>query len=139
MPNIPGSEKGRLAYVTRKINGKRKHTVYKYDSKKGGNVKKEIEVDAGWIVYMPMGHAIAMSETELIRLGFDKEPPVCDFGDMHDPQSPVGRLFRAQSDQAREEAFTDMEEQVIQLVERRSGPIVQNEGVKHDDLARVTA
>lgn len=45
-------------------------------------VKKEVEVDGGWIVYSPKGNVTRItSEAELVRLGLHRRPGVVNIGE----------------------------------------------------------
>lgn len=120
----------RLAFVVRKLEGEvvREKVDFKTTKVKGSKndrhemEKKLVSEDAGYMVYFPRGHAIRCKDkATLARFGLDKEPELVNLEGLHDPNSPAGKLFLAQDKESRMSAFRDLEQQVIDLVHRRSG------------------
>ncbi len=121
----------RLAYVVRSLEGKVKrtrHVVKTFKAKTAKGVDRhemtteQYEEPAGFMVYFPRGHALRMKDERTLKhYGLDGEPPLVNLADMHDPNSPMGKLFRAQDEQARKSAFTDLEQQVVELVHHKAG------------------
>ena len=118
----------RLSFVVRAIKGKIKREICSY-SKDAGGIRKAIkEVSAGFIVYFPMGHAIRVKDAHTLKeLGFDKKPQILDMDGIHDPNSPLGQLMTEQNEEKRAGAYLDMEQQVVNLVTRKCGPITVGE------------
>lgn len=72
------------AFTVRKLDGKRIEHLIEFDSK-GKKHVKDVEVDAGYMVYMRNGHSIRVkTDADLKRLGFDQTIPLQDDnGDVH--------------------------------------------------------
>lgn len=128
----------RLAFVVRKLDGTvvRKHITVKTIKKSGGMkydrhelVRVKKEEPAGYMVYFPRGHAIRCKDgNALARHDLDREPELVNLEGLHDPNSAAGKLFLAQDEQSRKGAFQDMEQQVIDMVHRRSSSQLLDRG-----------
>lgn len=112
----------RLAFVTRKVNGKIKRTLRTWDAKAKEIKTKEVVVDAGYFVYFPAGHYIHVpDEATLVKAGFNRPPKIVDLSGIHDPNSAIGQVLFAQDSQEREDAYAAMEQNVIDMVHARVG------------------
>lgn len=91
-------------FEVHKLDGKVKHTIYEKapkgdEGKFGGFVAKEVEEDAGYMVYFPTGASIRVrTEDELIRLGFAKDPELVDM-ESGDIVGVANVSLKARSDQ----------------------------------------
>ena len=125
---MPGLAGARLSFVVRHMKGKIKRAICSYNKDAGGISQKVTEVPAGYIVYFPMGHAIHVKDEQTLKkLGFDKKPRILDMDGIHDPNSPLGQLMTEQKEEKRAGAYQDMEQQVINLVTHKCGPIVMGQ------------
>lgn len=119
----------RMAFVVIPLEGKVKRTKITFVDKtpKGAKVphhemKREArEVDAGFMVYFPNGHALRLSAKRLTSLGLDKAAPIANMDGLHSPETPIGRLMLAQTNQARETAFRDLQQETIALALAKVG------------------
>ena len=80
------------AYEVEKLDGTRMHTIKvpRYDkNKKGDKVlagfdSKEVEIEAGYMVYFRRGHSVRLTEEQLTEGGFDKPAALIDDdGEVH--------------------------------------------------------
>lgn len=112
---------GRLAYVTVPIKGKYMREICHYETGKG-IVRETVKADAGYMVYFPQGHALHIRTREQLEVhGFDETAEIINMEGMHDPKSPLGKLYLSQNEAARKQAFRDLENEVITVVERGAG------------------
>lgn len=79
------------AFEVEKLEGTRTKTILTPNKKDGGFISKEIEVDAGYVVYFPRGHSIRVSEQELNRLGLNQDPSLVDM-ESGEAIGPANRL-----------------------------------------------
>lgn len=138
----------RLAYHVVALPGEIEREVVEYISPKGvrrmgrdrkrgekkpetGLVRRMIKQPAGYLVYFPRGHVVRFRDEEhLAQYGLDKEPSIINMQGLHNPNSPIGKLLRAQDEGKRAEAFASMEKQVIQLATAKTGPVIMPEQTK---------
>lgn len=86
--------------------------------------KKIVDEPAGFLVYFPRGHVLRFRSRDQLRLyGLDKEPHMISMRGLNDPNSPIGKLLRAQDDEARTNVMVNMEKHVIALATKKTGPI----------------
>ena len=151
----------RLAYVIRKIPGKIKREIIEYVPMKGmkrkdpktglrsetGLVRKVVEVDAGYMVYFPRGHAIRFRDLDhLAQYGFVyrsgkqagklRKPRIINLQGLNDPNSPLGQMLLDQDEEVRSLGYLNMEEAVIQLATSRSGTMLMPEQTEDRSLLR---
>ena len=113
----------RLAYVVQEIEGFVRRPVTTW-SKKEGMRTKMVEQPAGYLVYFPRGHFIRIKDLKTLRhYGLDKEPALMQLEGLHDPRSPLGKLFFAQEASGRQAAWRELENQVIKLATAKTGPV----------------
>lgn len=120
----------RLAYVVVPIKKTVKRMVTTFE--KGVGLREvPTEEEGGYLVYFPRGHALRLTEKELKRYKLGKRAKAfVDLAGLTDPESPMGKVFMAQNDQARTAGWRDLEKMVIQLATARSGPVVVAEEVE---------
>lgn len=91
-------------FEVHKLEGKVKHTIYEKapkgeEGKFGGFTPKEVEEDAGYMVYFPTGASIRVrTEGELINLGFARDPELVDM-ESGDVVGVANTSLKARSDQ----------------------------------------
>lgn len=127
MSMTEGMKGPRLEFVVREMKGEKlrpHHTVEK--GKLVTTLKKE---PAGYIVYMPSGQSYRLTQRELVKRGFDRQPGIINFDQVNDTKTPAGRYKHAMDDKTRRAAWKALEEQVIQACIRRHGPVVDKEEV----------
>lgn len=113
----------RLAYVVVPQEGEVTRKINTWN-KKTGLGEKFVEQPAGYMVYFPRGHVLRFRDrSELRRYKLDKQPRIINIEGLSDPNSPFGRLLMAQDERARAGAFENLEKQVIQLAQVKSGKI----------------
>jgi|SRR5690349_18492942 len=121
----------RLEYVIVPIEGTVKRKEYRLVPKvknKEGKVtsheRKEVIVDVpgGFMVYFPRGHALRMTEADLIRYNLKRPPKIINMQGLADPNSPLGKLMAAQDDGSRAEAYQSLQQKVIALATMKTGP-----------------
>lgn len=118
----------RLAYVVKKIPGKVKRPKCRWvpnKSGKGGElVTKDVEVDGGYMVYFPKGHAIRLTAKQLKQYNLDQ--PRGNFVSMQGltPQDEMMMLEDRSLMQAHVESIEMM---TIRLATRRTGPLLMPE------------
>lgn len=88
------------------------------------SIDKPVEVEAGFMVYFPRGHALRLTAEQLKRYRLNGNPRLINLQGLNDPNSPAGRLFAAQDDKSRAEAMESLQKQVIRLATVRSGPAI---------------
>lgn len=130
----------RLAYVVVPLDTpvKREYTTYSKD----GGLKTEVrEEEGGYMVYFPRGHVIRIrNKSELDHYGLRLENvPIINMNGLSDPNSPLGRLFAAQNDRGRKEAWATMEDQVIRLATAKTGTVLMPEQVDRRPTRAVKA
>lgn len=133
MPAFGHMQGARLEFVVRPLKGKRQAPVHKIE--KGKIVTATRPVDAGFIVYTPMGQTYRLSKEELVKKGYDRQPEIMNFDQVKDTKSPAGRFKHAMNDAQRQKAWKDLEMQVIRSCERKHGPIVQEKEIENDSAA----
>lgn len=114
------SAKARLAFAVVQLVGTVKREVCTFE-KGAGLVKKLVDEDAGYLVYFPKGHVLRLTEEQLKFHGLDKKAAFVDMSEMHDPNSSIGQLFLAQSQEDRNTAWDMLEDEVIALATAKSG------------------
>lgn len=131
----------RLAFVVRKLNGNVKREKVEFVvTKKGQNGKNDThdmkrvmkDEPAGFMVYFPRGHAIRVPTLDLLKhYGLDGKPRIINANDiLADPNSPLGKIIGAQTEEERRNGMLDLERMVIQMATAKSGPVVMAEQVK---------
>lgn len=123
----------RLAFVVREIPGKVKRYSYVAPPTKAqreknpdlassySNTLKEIVMDAGYMVFLPTGNCYRLSAAELIKHGFDQEPTLMGYEQANDNKTAAGRFKLARTEQARQRAWRELEEEVIKHCVGRYG------------------
>lgn len=131
----------RLAYVVVPIEGNviRKVNTYKKDK---GLIEKFVEQPGGYMVYFPRGHVLRLRDkAELRRYKLDKPPRIINIEGLADPNSPIGRVLLAQDEAGRQGAMADLEKQVMQLAQAKSGKIEVTKDPRdlpqHEDLSHL--
>lgn len=122
----------RLAYVAVPIDGTVTRTVCTWD-KMHGIRHKSIVQPGGFMVYFPQGHSLRLSKKELKHYHIDGEAPMLDMKQSYNPNSPIGKLLMAQDEAARKGAFKSLEQMVIKMATRKSGPNVLTREVEVED------
>jgi hypothetical protein len=113
----------RLAYVVVPLKDEVTRYITRWTRDKG-LFDEPAKEPGGNLVYFPRGHVLRLSDKELKRYKLNKKPKlVVDMSQMYDPNSPIGKLFLAQSESERANSWKDLEKQVIQLATARTGPI----------------
>jgi hypothetical protein len=111
----------RLAYVVVPIKDKVTRNITKWTREKGLHDEPH-EEPGGSFVYFPRGHVLRMTDKELRRYKLDKRPKlVVDMSQLYDPESSIGKVFLAQSENERASSWKDLERQVIALATVRTG------------------
>lgn len=114
----------RLSYVVVEQEGTVRRNVHKWQKGGLGIKVMNVEEPAGFIVYFPRGHAIRIKNKDQLRhYKLDREPTIVNLQGLNDRNSPIGKLMFAQDDAVRRNAMIDLEKQVIQLAEAKSGKI----------------
>lgn len=124
----------RLAYVVVPIVGtvrREKHLLETKAKNKDGKATmietkvKKHEEPFGFMVYFPRGHAIRIrDEAQLRHYNLDGPPKFINMQGLEDPNSPVGKLMRAQDENERKGIMSDLERNVVQMVETRVGKVI---------------
>lgn len=117
----------RLEFVVRAVKGKVKRPVHSWNPKENKIDATMREEPGGYIIYTPFGQSYRLTQAEFVRRGFDRQPQILNFDKVNDTTSPAGRYKHAMTDKARQEAWTDLEKEVIKLCVRRHGPILAKE------------
>lgn len=125
----------RLSFVVRKLPGTIKRTKYKAPPteeavKENPALKKdlsnhavEVTEDAGYMVYLPNGGAYRLSASELIKRGYDKEPEFLGYEQANDQKTAMGRYKLARTESARQKAWKEMEDEVVNVCLGRVGKV----------------
>ena len=137
----------RLAYVVTPLPGKVKREQCVMEERPAGKHKDgsprmmhelkrvEVEEPAGYMVYMPRGHAVRVRTlADLKRYGIDKEANIVNLDGLMDRNSPLGRLVMEQDQAARQGAFQDLKKAVIALATRKSGTVLMPEQVAKEKV-----
>lgn len=113
----------RLSYVVVPQEGLVRRPVHKWTKGKG-LITSDIEEPAGFLVYFPRGHVARIrTKADLKHYKLHKEPRIVNLQGLNDPNSPIGKLMMAQDKDERILAMENLEKQVIQLAEAKSGRI----------------
>jgi len=131
----------RLAFVVRRLNGNcKREKIDMTVTKRGQNGKRDMhdmkrvmkDEPQGYMVYFPRGHALRIPDMDTLKhYGLDMKPRIINANDiLADPNSPLGKIIGAQTDEERKGAMLDLERMVIQMATAKSGPIVMLEQVK---------
>jgi hypothetical protein len=124
----------RLEFVVVPLQKKIKRKVMKF--KRGeGLVAQMRDEDAGFMVYFPRGHALRMTSVQLKKYRLNRKPNIINLEGLHDANSPVGRLMAEQDEKGRQEAYRDLEQEVIQMVTTRSGQHILTEAEELPEAA----
>lgn len=129
MPTAPESIQGpRLAFVLRKLPGtvlvnkmippatkaqREKNPELKDETQ---NTMRQVVEPAGFMIFTPTGYCYRISESDLRKMqvrGMPLEPDIIGYEQANKQDTPVGRYKLARSEQAREKAYKEMEDQVI--------------------------
>lgn len=130
----------RLEFVARKLPGTIKQTLFTAPADGDlGNVRHEVTVDAGYLVYLPTGNAYRLSDKEFKRRGFDREPEILSYESAKDKKTAAGRFKLAVTEQARKKAYAEMEAEVIRICHRRTGSTENMLGEHYDPKGKVTS
>lgn len=113
----------RLEFVVRKIPGSVSRNLSAYDEAEGKVVSIAKEQPAGYMVYLPNGSAYRMSEKELNKRGFNREPNILGFAEANDTKTAAGRFKLAATEDARKKAYGEMEAEVIKASHQRTGTL----------------
>lgn len=114
----------RLSFVVVALEGTVRRLKTRY-TKDEGLVQEDAEEPAGFLVYFPKGHALRLKdEAALKKHGLDKAPLFINMQGLTDPNSPLGKIFAAQEEGARQGAYATIEEGVIRLATAMSGPVL---------------
>lgn len=126
----------RLAYVARRLPGtiqrpayvppptKRQRDADPTLDNENKNTMRMVVEDAGWMVYLPSGYCYRMSDAELHKRGFDKEPEIVGFEQANNQSTNAGKFKLARSEAARQSAYKAMEEEVIKSCQGRFGSVM---------------
>lgn len=133
MPAFGQMQGARLEFVVRPLKGKMSRPVHSME--KGKIVTTTKSVDAGFIVYTPMGQTYRLTKEELVQRGYDRQPEIMNFDQVKDTKSPAGRFKHAMTDLQRKQAWSDLEKQVIRSCERKHGAIVKDQKEEVNDSA----
>lgn len=113
----------RLAYVVVPIEGNVTRKINTWN-KKGGIQEKFVDQPGGYMVYFPRGHVLRLRDkAELRRYKLDRPPRIINLEGLADPNSAIGRVMFAQDESSRAGAMADLEKQVMQLAQAKSGRI----------------
>lgn len=127
----------RLSYVVVAQEGTVRRNVHKWKKGGLGLSVTDVEEPAGFLVYFPRGHVIRIRDRkELAHYRLDREPQIVNMQGLNDRNSPLGKLMFSQDEAMRRQAMVDLEAQVIQLAQAKSGKIELTRDVKDlvDDL-----
>lgn len=125
----------RLEFVVRALPGtvsRFKHKApptkdqVKADPKLAGELTNEkipVVEEAGYMVYLPTGFCYRMSPKDLVRRGFDRQPNILSFEQANNTSTPAGRFKLARTEQERNRAMREMEEQIINHCQGRVGKV----------------
>ena len=114
----------RLEFVVRRLKGtvKRRKAVFEKKSRK---IKYAlVEEAAGYMVYLPNGNAYRLSDKELRRRGYDREPNILNFEKINDKNTPAGMFKFGRTEALREKGWRLMEDQIIRNCRRNVGPMI---------------
>lgn len=124
----------RLSYVVRKLEGDVTRQVCGIPKKGEGIVHTDRTQSAGYMVYFPRGHALRIPTMNALKhYGLDRKARIINVTDiLADPNSPLGRLISAQTDEERAQGMQDMENLVIRMATAKTGPLVLAEQVEQE-------
>lgn len=137
---INAAKGARLEFVVAQLEGTCQREVVRFipkaDRGKGGEsfIREMVEEPAGFMVYFPRGHALRISTVEeLKRYGLNREPRIINMIGLNDPNSPLGKLFRAQDKQGRNAGQKELEKMVMKLATFSSGTTLLPEQLEFED------
>jgi hypothetical protein len=95
--------------------------ITKWTREKGLHEEAQ-EQPGGFMVYFPRGHALRMTDKELVRHKLNKRAKlIVDMSQLYDPESAIGKVFLAQTENERASSWKDLERQVVALATVRTG------------------
>lgn len=80
-----------------------------------------VEQPAGYMVYFPRGHVLRLTKKQLKTYGLNRDARIINLQGLADPNSPLGKLYAAQDDTRRAEAYASLEKKVIDLATHKTG------------------
>ena len=123
----------RLSFVLRKLEGTVQRTKYAPPPSKDAreadpklrsmteNTEIEVEEDAGYMLFLPSGHAYRLTHEEVLRRGYLREPELIGFEQANSQDTPMGRYKLARTEAGKAKAWAEMEMQVISACVGKSG------------------
>lgn len=124
----------RLEFVVRPLKGKVKTVKHSVNPKLKKIEQTIIEEEGGYIVYTPMGNSYRLTQAELVKRGYDRQPSILNFDRVNDTKTPAGRFKFALDPDARKKAWSDMEDEVIRACHRKTGPVIKGV-IEHGESA----
>lgn len=126
----------RLAYLVVEMEGTVRRPVHKWTKAKGLTVV-DAEEPAGYLVYCPRGHVVRLKDRKALKqYGVSEEAPIVNIAGLQDPNSKVGKMMRSQDAEVRRKGYADLEKQVQQLAQAKSGVItlIRDPSVELEDV-----
>jgi len=121
----------RLEFVCRPIKGNRKRNVTSFDAEKKKLVTTEVvEKGGGYMLYLPTGNSYRLTEEQVTRRSFLREPDILGFEGVQNKDTPAGRFKFAITESARMKAYKEMEDQVVKACTGRAAVDLITENVK---------
>jgi len=117
----------RLTYVLRKVDGPVTQLKRKWDAKLKHIVTDTVAVKDAYMLYLPTGHSYRLTHKQVIEKGFDKQPSIMNFERVNNAETNAGKFKFAINDEARQEAWRALEDEVIRLCRRKQGPAEHSE------------
>lgn len=87
------------------------------------NQQVQVVEDAGWMLYLPTGEAYRLSNDEMLRRKYDREPNIIGFEQANDIKTAAGRFKLARNDSARNRAWAELENEIIKVCQGRFGSV----------------
>lgn len=113
----------RLEFVVRKIPGSVTRNLAAFDEVENKLIAVPKVQPAGYMVYLPNGQSYRMSEKELVRRGFNRDPNILGFAEANDAKTAAGRFKLAANEEARKKAYGEMEAEVMKAALNKTGTI----------------
>lgn len=111
-----------LGHVAREIIGDIPLELTKFDTKEKKNVKKEGKVKDPIAVFFPKGQCLVLSRERAEKQGFLNRPEVMNIDSVTGSDTAAGRYKNAMDIEGRQQAWMDLEQQLINECLMKSGP-----------------
>ncbi len=113
----------RLEFVVYKLPGTVERETFLLDADTGQNTPTTETVEAGYMVFTPMGSCQRLSKEQLSKQGYNREPVILSRDKAAGSKGAAGEFVNALTETARKKAWAKMEREVISACIGKGVPI----------------